>query len=117
MKIELQGPYSKLWIWGGLYQQANGRWVVMLSNSRKDKTTISYAKYLMTVKLNRLLKDDELVGHKDDDVTNDAIDNLVLTTKAEVSAKTNKRRAICRAIERVVGHGSSLRDSTLLGVQ
>lgn len=117
MKLELQGPYSLLWSWAGLYEQPNGRKVVFLSNSRTDKTTISYAKYLMTVKLNRLLEENELVGHLDEDVTNDAINNLVLTTKAEVSAKTNKRRTIGRLIERVVNNGVSMRGSSISGVQ
>lgn len=117
MKIDLQGPYSLLWSWGGLYEQPNGRKVVFLSNSRTNKTTISYAKYLMTVKLNRLLEENELVGHKDEDVTNDSIDNLVLTTKAEVSAKTNKRRTIGRTIQKVVSHGISLWGGSISGVQ
>ena len=99
MKIKLEGPYSLLWSWAGLYEQPSGRWVVMMSNSRKNKTTISYAKYLMTIKLNRLLTDNEVVAHNNEDVTNDSNDNLVLTTKSEVSAKTNKRCIVSRGIE------------------
>lgn len=109
MKIQLKGPYSKLWGWAGLYQQPNGRWVVLLSNGRKDKTTISYAKYLMTVKLGRLLTDEEVVAHENEDVTDDSVSNLVLTTKAAVSAKTNKRRIASRQIQGIdyVSHGIS----------
>lgn len=99
MKIKLEGPYSLLWNWAGLYEQENGRWIVLLSNSRKDKTTISYAKYLMSVELNRLLTEAEVVAHANEDVTDDSIDNLVLTTKSVVSSKTNKRRTTNRKIK------------------
>lgn len=114
MKINLEGPYALLWRSGYLNEQPSGRWVVLLSNSWKEKTTISYAKYLMTVKLNRMLQPDEVVAHADENVTNDTIDNLVLTTKASVSAKTNQRRTKLRAIESIC-YGQT-REPSLLGV-
>jgi hypothetical protein len=92
MKIKLEGPYAKIWRLGYLVVEQSGRKIVLLSNSKEEKTTISYAKYLMSIKLNRLIDSMEIIGHKDDNFKNDVIDNLVLMTKSEKSILTNQTR-------------------------
>lgn len=92
MKIELEGPYSKIWRLGYLIVEQSGRKIVLLSNSKEEKTTISYAKYLMSIKLDRLIDSTEIIGHRDDNFKNDTIDNLILTTKSEKSTHTNQTR-------------------------
>lgn len=55
------------------------------------RTTITLAKYKLSVKLGRRLSSDEEVDHKDDDKTNDALGNLQILSKQENIAKSNKR--------------------------
>lgn len=116
MKIELKGPYALLWRSGYLTEDGKGRKLLLLHNDRKNKTTISYAKYLMVVKLNRLLEPDELVEHEDNDKTNDTLTNLKLTTKSKLSSKVNKTRMWTHLMERAC-NGNPIRSSTLSGVQ
>lgn len=51
------------------------------------KTSMSYARYKMCVKEKRLLKPEEVVRHKDGDVSNDAIENLEITSLSNNSRK------------------------------
>ena len=59
------------------------------------KTSISYARYKMCVKEKRLLKPEEIVRHKDGDVSNDAIENLEITSLSDNSKKYGLSRG-CR---------------------
>lgn len=59
--------------------------------------TISYARYLMSVKLGRELTKEEQVDHIDNDKTNDTIDNLQILTVQE-----NNRKALVGLTKRVV---------------
>lgn len=83
MKINLEPPFLKDWSTGYLVVNTENRRMICLYNSQVDRTTISYARYLMSVHLNRYLNDDEHVDHIDEDKTNDNIDNLqILSPKA-----------------------------------
>lgn len=87
MLIELEAPFKERWNKGYLQLHPNGRRYVCLYNNQKDRSIISYARYLMSVSLGRFLKAEEHVDHKDDDYSNDSIDNLQILTQAENNAK------------------------------
>lgn len=80
MILELQEPYRSHWRKGYLQQHADGRRYVVLFNSNEYRSIVSYARYLMSVKLGYYVPDDLEVDHKDDDLTNDDINNLQLLT-------------------------------------
>lgn len=89
MKIVLEYPYSEVWKSGYLVTNKQNRKNVLLVNGKKDRTTTSYARYLMSVKLKRFLTATEEVDHRDDDKTNDIINNLQILTPAENRLKRN----------------------------
>lgn len=56
------------------------------------RTTMSYARYLMSLHVGRELTDDEEVDHVDDDCTNDVIENLQILTPEQNREKQNRLR-------------------------
>lgn len=58
----------------------------------KERTTLSYARYLMSVRLRRRLLPTEHVDHINDDKLDDRLDNYQLLTPAENNAKSAKGR-------------------------
>lgn len=91
MIIELQEPFKSLWSKGYLVVNPENRRNVILYNSDLDRTTISYARYLMCVKIGYILGPEYEVDHKDDDKTNDDINNLQILTKEENRIKQEYR--------------------------
>lgn len=63
---------------------------VILFNTQFDRSTVSYARYLMAVKLGRFLTDQEEVDHIDDNRTNDDINNLQILTPKQNREKREK---------------------------
>lgn len=94
MKIELDEPFSHFYRFGYIVVNPENRRNVVLFNSQEDRTTISYAKYLMCVKLGYILTPEFEVDHIDDDKTNDFIDNLQVLTKAQNKLKQEYRFAM-----------------------
>ena len=76
MKIDLEFPYSSDWKYGYLVTNGENRKHVVLFNTNEDRSTTAYARYLLSVKLGRYLTIDEEADHKDEDKTNDSVDNL-----------------------------------------
>lgn len=81
MEIRLEEPFKSKWKKGYLRTGPEGRRLVDLFNSDQDRTTISYARYLMTIKLGYEIPDNLVVDHKDDNKTNDDINNLQVVTE------------------------------------
>lgn len=88
-KIKLEYPFNQRWKYGYLVTNPEGRRNVILYNSHQDRTTISYARYLMSVHLGRFLEEHEHVDHIDGDKTNDTIENLQILTLAENNRKAS----------------------------
>ena len=80
MKIDLEYPYNTLWNNGYIVINPEGRRNVVLFNSQIDRSTVSFARYLMSVKLGRFLTDQEEVDHIDNNKTNDDPNNLQILT-------------------------------------
>lgn len=89
MLIELYEPFKSIWRKGYLVINSENRRNIVLFNSEQDRTTISYARYLMCVKLGYILSDEFEVDHIDDDKTNDDTDNLQILTQQQNAAKNN----------------------------
>ena len=73
MVIELESPYKEIYRKGYLREDKSGRKRLDLINSKRDRTTISYARYLVSVDLGYVLGQDYEVDHIDTDCSNDEI--------------------------------------------
>lgn len=87
----LEYPYTQDWAKGYLVHNGDRR-TVILYNNPKDRSSTSYARYIMSVHLGRYLEDSEHVDHIDNDKSNDTIENLQLLSQLENSTKEGKRR-------------------------
>lgn len=90
MKIDLEYPFSEDWKSGYIVTNSENRKNVILYNTPKDRSTVSYARYLMSVKLKRYLTELEQVDHIDNDRTNDIISNLQILSVKENMVKFAK---------------------------
>lgn len=83
-------PYNDYYLYV-VYHRGEGRRyanLVHIDGSDRKRITISYARYLMSVKLGRILTPDEEVDHIDGDRLNDSIENLQVLTKDAHRKKT-----------------------------
>lgn len=76
MEIVLQEPFKSTWRKGYLRVAKDGRKRVDLINNKHNRTTISYARYLVSVDRGELVDSGVEVDHIDNDRTNDSLDNL-----------------------------------------
>ena len=97
MKIKLEYPFTEDFKAGYLNMNKEPRRVVLLVREDNTKTSLSYARYLMTVYLKRYLKASEHVDHIDNNKLNDVIDNLQILTPRENNIKKNKHLNINKA--------------------
>lgn len=84
MRIDLEEPYKSMYKAGYLNVGSDGRRRVWCTN--EEGVTVfgtAFARYLMSVKLGYLVPDEYEVDHKDDDFTNDDINNLQILTKEQ----------------------------------
>jgi len=87
--IQLQFPYNAKWKKGYLNTNTEGRKTLTLYNSHKDRSSTQYARYLLAIKEGRFLTSDEHADHKDEDKTNDDINNLQILSILENNRKTH----------------------------
>lgn len=87
-RISAEKPYNDYWLYVVYHRKENRRMANLVSKADKDiRTTISYARYLMSVNLNRVLDKDEHVDHIDNDKMNDVIINLQILSPQENKLK------------------------------
>lgn len=99
MKITLHPLFAAVYAKGYLRTSKDGRKRLDLVNSKTDRTTISYARYLVSCRENRFLNDNEEVDHDDNDKSNDSDSNLILRTVKEHLVKTLAERKPATLIE------------------
>jgi len=87
MEIKLLPPFNQRWNKGYLVINPENRRNVCLYNSDQDRTTISYARYLMSVHLGYEVPSHLEVDHINDDKTDDRIDNFQLLTPEQNKLK------------------------------
>lgn len=90
MKIEIDGPYKELYRAAYLRESRDGRKRVDLFNSNSDRTTVSYARYLMSCHLGRVLTPQEEVDHINGNRSDDRFENLQVLLKEVHRKKTTK---------------------------
>lgn len=98
-KITLEAPFDMDYKAGYLNTNKEPRRVLLLVRKDDTKTSMSYARYLMSCKLGRYLSKDEHVDHKDDDKLNDVISNLQILTPKENNIKKNIANGIVLAAD------------------
>ncbi len=81
-----------------VFHNKEGRWYAQLVSST-HRTTVSYARYLMSVKLGRLLDPNtETVDHINENKTDDRIENLQLLPRLENTRRSAKGRTMTTLI-------------------
>jgi HNH endonuclease len=88
MRINTEHPFKE-YIAYKIFHEKMGRWQVSLIDSKSNRTTILYSKYIMSIKLGRILGPEEEVDHKDEDKTNDHPDNIQVISKTQNIIKHN----------------------------
>lgn len=94
MKIELDYPFNEQFKSGYLLTNKEPRRVVCLVGKDNSKTSVSYARYLLSCHLRRFLTKDEHVDHKDNNKLNDFVDNLQILTNLENNKKSAKGQTL-----------------------
>ena len=88
MVSNAEPPFEEYRLYGPTFHKGEGRNYIFLVVDSKNRTTISYARYLMSVHLGRVLKKNEHVDHIDNDKTNDVIENLQILSPDENTKKS-----------------------------
>lgn len=86
-KIELQHPFTATYKAGYVLTNKEPRRLVILIGHNKERKTMSYARYLMSVYLGYVPIDSLHVDHIDGDKLNDSIENLQLLTRKQNNMK------------------------------
>lgn len=80
--------YENCRIYGPYLRKDNRKHVVIYNLVTKKRTTVSYPKFLLQEKIGRVLTGEETTDHKDEDFTNDCIENLQILTRVENAKKS-----------------------------
>lgn len=88
-KINLEYPFSVDYRLGYLNTNKEPRRVVSLVSNEGRRTSVSYARYLLSCELKRYLSKEEQVDHIDNNKLNDSIDNLQILSPKENNIKKN----------------------------
>lgn len=88
MRIELREPYAGRYRRAYLRRDKDGRGRVDLFNTKTDRTTISYARYLVEVSINDFIPEGYEVDHINADCSDDRLENLQVLSREEHIAKS-----------------------------
>lgn len=94
-RIVAQYPYDEYYLYVIFHKKEGRRYANLIPIDKQSglkRKTISYARYLMSVKEKRILNKKEYVDHIDNDKLNDDINNLQLLSLKENNIKESKRR-------------------------
>lgn len=82
-------PFQDYWLYIVFHRKENRRMANLIRKDKSGRTTISYARYLMSVNQKRLLTCYEEVDHIDNDKTNDNLSNLQILSPEDNLKKQN----------------------------
>ena len=98
MKIELQSPFLNDYKSAYVVTNHEPRRVCVLVKKDNSKTSMSYARYLMSCHLNRFLDKSEEIDHIDNDKMNDVVGNYQILSKANNIRKSKPLRQTTKLI-------------------
>lgn len=87
-RVRAEFPFEAYWLYK-IWHKKEGRWqanLIAIENT-KQRTTLSYARYLMSVHSKRILNKDEQVDHLNNDKADDRLENLQILSSAENKKK------------------------------
>lgn len=95
-RVRAEYPYDDYYLYVVFHKGEGRRYanLISITEGKKKRKTISYARYLMSVKEKRILLPSEHVDHKDNNKMNDNIDNLQILTLRENNIKEGKRHGM-----------------------
>lgn len=83
-------PYLGYRLYVVLHTKERRRMACLVRPGSRERTTISYARYLLSVRLRRLLGPDETVDHINGDSLDDRVANYQILSRAENAKKSAK---------------------------
>ena len=89
MKINLEYPFNQDFKTAYVNTNKEPRRVCLLVREDNSRTSMSYARYLMSCHLGRYLSSEEHVDHIDNNKLNDVIENLQILSQLENNRKSN----------------------------
>ena len=95
MATQAQYPYHDYNLYVVKHKKEGRRYAVLYPRDgikNRNRTTVSYARYLMSVKEGRVLEDHEQVDHIDDDKLNDDLSNLQILSAKDNLEKENSKK-------------------------
>lgn len=85
----LNWPYENCKIYK-IWNKSTGRWIAVIFKNEKERTTISWAKFVLQNKLKRGLLKGEEADHIDKNKLNDEEDNLQILSRLENQRKASR---------------------------
>lgn len=100
-RVRAKYPYNDYYLYIVFHKKQNRNYanLIPIDPSKNRRKTISYARYLMSVKEQRILNRDEQVDHIDNNKQNDRIENLQILTVKENNQKEAIHRGGCALVE------------------
>lgn len=93
-RVRAEFPYEDYWLYIVFHRKENRRMANLIRiDDIKQRKTLSYARYLMSVDKKRYLTEDEEVDHINNDKTNDELSNLQILSKEDNLKKQELYRA------------------------
>ena len=96
-RVVAEYPYNNYYLYIVFHKNEGRRYANLIpidGSSGLKRKTISYARYLMSVKEGRILNENEHVDHKDNNKIHDDISNLQILSPRENNIKEAKRRGL-----------------------
>lgn len=95
-RVLAEFPYNEYFLYVVLHKKEGRRYANLIPvDKSKKRKTISYARYLMSVKEKRILECGEEVDHIDNKKLNDSFDNLQIISSYQNKIKEMDRRGKC----------------------
>lgn len=94
-RVNAEFPYDDYWLYIVYHRKENRRMANLVSKTDNSiRTTISYARYLISVHLKRILERNEHVDHIDNNKMNDELCNLQILSPEENKLKQEIHNSI-----------------------
>lgn len=90
-----ENPYQDYYVYGPTYNSSIDRYMIFLvKKDRSSRTSMTYARYLMSIHLGRVLGPEEQIDHINNDHKDDRIENLQILSISENNKKSASHKTI-----------------------